>query len=188
MNDPVYCYPPDYSVLRNRLGIRDAAALERIERQLVVWRAGQGAPAGDFDLGHLKAIHRHLFQDIYDWAGEVRTIEIAKDGRRFQFVRFIETGMANVHDRIVAARHLRGRSAQEFGAAAAEILGDVNYVHPFREGNGRAQALYLQQLATRAGHRLDIAKLDRASWMHASVRAHAGDYAPMAAAIRAALA
>ena len=81
MSDRDYCYPPDYIVLRNRLDIRDAPA---VERQLVAQRLLEPVPAGDYGLAHLKAIHRHLFQDVYAWAGEVRTAEIAKGESRFQ--------------------------------------------------------------------------------------------------------
>lgn len=188
MTDTAYCYPPDYIVLRNKLGIRDAAALDRVERRHVRNRAMQGVPSGDFDLAHLRAIHRHLFQDVYDWAGEVRTVEIAKEGHQFQFRRFIETGIADVHARIVEQNYLAGLAPEAFAGAAAEIIGDVNYVHPFREGNGRVQVLYLQQFAARAGHDLAILRIEREAWMQASRRAHAADYGLFAAAILNALA
>jgi cell filamentation protein len=96
----VYCYPGT-RVLRNRYGLTDPDELDRIERQLVADRFAEGAPAGSFDLAHLRAIHCHLFQDVYDWAGDIRTLEIAKGGSQFMFVRFIATGMADVHRRIV---------------------------------------------------------------------------------------
>ena len=83
MSDRDYCYPPDYTVLRNRLNIRDAPALEAAERELVAQRLLEPVPTGDFDLTHLKAIHRHLFQDVYAWAGDIRTVEIAKGESRF---------------------------------------------------------------------------------------------------------
>lgn len=74
--DP-YLYPGT-TVLRNKLGLRDAAVLDRAERNLVRLRHREGVPRGAFDLEHLRAIHRHLFQDLYDWAGELRTVEVAK--------------------------------------------------------------------------------------------------------------
>ena len=92
MSDRDYCYPPDYTVLRNRLGLRDAQALETAERLLVAQRLVENVPTGDFDLDHLKAIHHDLFQDVYVWAGEVRTVEIAKCENRFQPRRFIASG------------------------------------------------------------------------------------------------
>ena len=184
MSDRDYCYPPDYTVLRNRL---DTSALEETERELVVQRLLEPVPAGDFDLAHLKAIHRHLFQDVYAWAGEVRTVEIAKDESRFQPRRFIETGMADIHRLIVAAGYFAGLGPDEFAGGACPVLGDINHVHPFREGNGRMQLQYLKQLAARAGHVLDLTQLDRAAWLNASRRSNTGDHAAMARCIRYAL-
>ena len=154
------------TILRNKFGIRDADRLDYVERRLTTERATQGIPTGNFDLKHLKAIHRHLFQDIYDWAGEIRTVEISKGGSQFQFLRYIETGMADVHRRLVQRNFLRGLDAAGFAHAAGEIMGDVNYVHPFREGNGRTQMLYLSQLASQAGHRIDIERIkDLQNWI-----------------------
>jgi cell filamentation protein len=180
--DP-YVYP-DTSTLRNLLGITDSERLDRVERRLIVQRTRRGVPSGEFDLAHLRAIHRHLFQDIYQWAGELRTVEINKGGHQFQFRRYIETGMADVHRRLVQGRFLRGLSVPEFAQQAAAIIGDVNYVHPFREGNGRTQAQYLRQLAAQAGHDLDLARIDPVAWIEASKASHATDYTLMADVIR----
>lgn len=136
---------------------------------------------------HLKAIHGHLFQDVYDWAGQVRTVEINKGGSQFQPVPYIETGMADVHKRIVAAKEFRGLGRDDFAKQAGQIMGDVNYAHPFREGNGRTQLQYLKQLAGRAGHSLDLEKIDRSKWMEASRQAHAGKYETMSQSIRGAI-
>jgi cell filamentation protein len=97
--DP-YVYPGT-SILRNRLGITDPDFLDKQERVLVALRIRRNVPRGNFDLKHLRAIHRHLFQDIYDWAGELRTVEISKGRQQFQFRKFIETGMTDVHGRLV---------------------------------------------------------------------------------------
>jgi cell filamentation protein len=187
MTDKVYCYPPDYTVLENKLGIRDAGKLELTEREFVTERIAQGVPKGNFDLVHLQANHKQLFQDVFGWAGLVRRVEISKAGHQFQPRQYIETGMADVHRRIAGAGYLRGMDPAEFAQSAGKIIGDVNYVHPFREGNGRTQAQYLKQLAERAGHRLDLTKLEPALWIEASRQAHRGEYEPMVQAIRAAL-
>lgn len=176
--DP-YTYPGT-DVLKNRLGIRDKDELDRIERQLVLQRAREGVPGGAFGLDHLKAIHRHLFQDIYAWAGETRTVELNKGGQQFQFRRFIETGLSDVHKRLSGTNFLKDLSGKAFARAAGEIFGDVNYVHPFREGNGRTQLYYLEQLAEQAGHPLDLASIDPGRWMEASRRSHEGNYEAMA--------
>jgi cell filamentation protein len=186
MTDDPYVYPGT-SVLRNLLDLRHQADLDAAERQLTRLRAAEGIPTGDFDLTHLRSLHRHLFQDIYAWAGEVRTVEIAKGGHQFMFRQFIGSGMADVHRRIAAGGYFVGLSLEAFAAAVGTILGDVNYIHPFREGNGRTQLQYLKQLCERAGHRLDLRCIDGEAWHAASRSAHMADYQPMGEAIRAAL-
>jgi len=183
MTDRIYCYPPDFSVLRNKLDIRDAATLDRAERLIVAQRTEEGVPRGNFDLAHLQKIHKHLFQDVYDWAGQLRSVEMNKGGQQFQFTGYIETGMGDVHKRIVDARYFRGLGQDDFAKQAGRIIGDVNYVHPFREGNGRTQLQYLKQLAGRAGHSLELEKIDPSKWIDASRQAHGGQYELMAQSI-----
>ena len=188
MSDPVYCYPPHHTVLKNKLGLRDADELDRIERRLVTQRTREGIPSGDFDLRHLQKIHHHLFQDIYSWAGEIRTVEISKGQSQFQFRQYIETGMANVHKRIVHQNFLQGLDSDEFAQKAGQIMSDVNFVHPFREGNGRTQLQYLGQLVQRARHQIDLKRIQPAQWMEASQVSNAGDHRLISQAIRSALA
>lgn len=139
-------------VLKNKLGLIDPAALDRYERRSVVQRIDEGIPAGNFDLAHLRAIHRHLFQDVYDWAGD-----------------------------------LKGLSARAFADKTGEIIGDINYVHPFREGNGRTQALYLEALAGQAGHAINLTRIVRGNWLEASKGAQGGRYERFGDCIHAAL-
>jgi cell filamentation protein len=186
MNDESYVFPGT-TVLRNKARLTDQQTLDDFEARMVTERARRGVPSGKFDLTHLKAIHRHLFQDVYAWAGELRTVEISKDGHQFMFRRFMESGMADVHRRIVAAKFFAGLDRARFAEVVGPILGDVNYVHPFREGNGRTQLHYLKQLAATAGHPLDLREIDPARWLAASRRAHAADYQPMSAVILDAL-
>ncbi|MBM1556230.1 Fic family protein [Sulfitobacter mediterraneus] len=188
MSDADYCYPPDYTVLKNRLGLRDADHLDRAERRLVTQRALEPLPIGDFDLAHLRALHHHLFQDVFEWAGDLRTVEISKGGSQFQFRQYIETGMTDVHRRITAHNYLRNLPADQFADLAGEILGDINYVHPFREGNGRTQLYFYKQLAEQAGHAVDLTQIEAPAWMDASRQAHEGNYAPMASCLSQTLA
>jgi cell filamentation protein len=183
--DP-YVYPGT-SILRNRLGITDPVVLDKQERSLVVLRARRDIPHGAFDLSHLRAIHRHLFQDMYGWAGELRTVEIGKGDQQFQFRKYILTGMADVHGRLVKSRFLKGLSSAQFAEQASVIVGDINYIHPFREGNGRTQLQYLKQLAVSAGHSLNLVHIPASRWIEASISSHSADYRPMTAAIAAAL-
>jgi len=186
MSDDPYVYSGTY-VLINKLGIRSAAKLELLERRAAAQRVSEGVPSGNFDLAHLCAIHRHLYQDVYDWAGKIRTINIAKGGNQFQPARFIEMGMADVRRRLTEKRFLSGLSREAFAQEAGIILGDVNYCHPFREGNGRTQLQYLKQLVGRAGHDIDLTKLNAKRWRKASIRAHQANYDGMAECIAGAI-
>jgi cell filamentation protein len=174
-SDDPYVYSGTHT-LRNLFGIIDPKALDRVERRYAIQRSRRGVPAGSFDLEHLCAIHRHLFQDIYDWAGKLRTVEINKGGHQFQFRQYIQSGMADVHRRLVKSHFLGELSPRQFSDQSAVIIGDVNYVHPFREGNGRAQMQYLKQLAMQAGHHLDLRNIDAALWIAASQASFTADY------------
>jgi len=187
MSDTEYCYPPDYTVLKNKLNFVVADELEYFEREFVIQRTIAGIPTGDFDLAHLKAIHRQMFQDVYEWAGEIRTVEISKGGSQFQFRQYIDTGMTDVHRRIKAHNYLKNLAAEQFADIAGEIMGDINYVHPFREGNGRTQLQYLKQLAEQAGHSIDLTAIEKDAWMNASRKAHLGDYQSMSRCIAVAI-
>jgi len=182
MIDP-YVYPGT-SVLRNQFDLRDQAALDQAERWHVTQRLAEGCPSGNFDLDHLRAIHLHLFQDVYPWAGEIRTVQLAKGNSAFLPARFIEQGMADVHSRLRAGSFLQGMERSAFVREAAAILGDVNHVHPFREGNGRVQMQYLLQLARQAGHPLEVRRIEPDRWLDASIRANRGDQLGLARVLR----
>lgn len=174
---------PGTSVLQNKLGITNTHELDRAERLLTTQRAREGVPAGKFDLSHLKAIHKHLFQDVYAWAGQLRTVDIMKDETEFQPRHFLETGFADIYRRIQGNAFLRGLDAGRFAAKAGEIIGDINYAHPFREGNGRTQLEYLRQLAASAGHPLDPGNIHPDEWIAASKAACNADYRAMSTII-----
>jgi len=179
--DP-YCYP-NSRILRNKANIRDDDWLDDFERFKVAQRLQEPIPTGDFDLDHLRAVHRHLFQDVYEWAGEVRTIEISKGSSSFLHHARIETGFQDIHTRLQQQNYLRDLPADAFADQASGIIGDVNYVHPFREGNGRTQMQFLKQLAMHGGHQIDLSQTDQATWYAASIAANTADYAPMEQAI-----
>lgn len=187
MGDTEYCYPPEYCILKNKFGIRDEDELDLIERRFAMERTEHGLPTGDFDLNHLKSIHHHLFQDIYEWAGKTRTLEISKGGSQFMPRQFIETGMNDIHSRIVGANYLQNTSKEEFAHQAGELIGDLNHVHPFREGNGRTQMQFLEQLATKAGHAIDLTQIEKEAWIDASIRSHDADYSGMQKCVSGAL-
>lgn len=174
---------PATEVLRNRLGITDPDELEAAEADFSAVRmAGlrQRRVAGGYDLSHLQRFHERIFGDVYPWAGELRTVVIAKGGT-FALPQHIESYAAEVFGRLADADHLRGRSYEQFIDALTELLADLNALHPFREGNGRAQRAFCAQLARDAGHQLRWATMDPHENVAASRASLAGDNAPLRA-------
>jgi cell filamentation protein len=106
--DP-YCYPGT-SVLINRLDIRDQAALDAFEADISAERSSQEVPPGSLDYDHYLAIHRHLFQDVYEWAGEIRTVRIAKEGSAFCYPEHIDREMRRLFSELDRQKHFRERS------------------------------------------------------------------------------
>ncbi len=132
---------PETGVLRNRLGITDESELEKAEASFVAWRSyelSQKPIAGHFDLAHLQAIHRHLFGDVYDWAGEIRTIDLSKGNSYFANHARIVGAASPIFEKLAKEQSLKGLDTAAFSERAAYYLGEINALHPFREGNGRA--------------------------------------------------
>ena len=151
IDDP-YCYPGT-TVLRNLAGIADQDKLDEFEVEAVGARSLEEPPWGDFDAAHYRSIHRHLFQDVYAWAGVDRTVQTWKGDSRFCVPSFIDGQMRTLFARLAADAFLPGGSLEAFVPAAAEFLADLNAIHPFREGNGRSQLYFTRLLGLRSGHR-----------------------------------
>lgn len=178
--DP-YVYPGT-EVLRNRFGIRDADELARREGEITIVTLAQleNEPLpGNYDLAHLRAMHAHIFGDVYPWAGEFRTVQITKDSHLFALPQHMETYLSQVLDRLAQENHLRGLERDVFLDRVAESYADINAVHPFREGNGRTQRAFVGQLAQEAGYSIAWDRLDPARNIDASIASHDGNNAPM---------
>jgi cell filamentation protein len=175
--DP-YCYEGT-EILKNIPGIRDQAALEAFETVSTTQRADEPLPAGRLGVRHYQAIHRHLFQDVYRWAGKFRTVRIIKGESTFCYPEHIESQMRALFSDLRRRTYLRGLSKEEFAAQAARFLTSLNAIHPFREGNGRTQTVFLVLLATRANHPLDLDRLIPARFMHAMIASFFGNEGPL---------
>jgi len=110
--------------------------------------------AGNFDTAHLRAIHRYIFQDIYDWAGDLRTVTIAKPGAPFPPPEYLKASLDTLFAELAQENRLKNLPAQAWAQRAAYFLGEINAIHPFREGNGRTQREFIRELAVACGHRL----------------------------------
>lgn len=157
--DDIYCYKGT-NVLKNRLGIKDYDELEEAERRISMdqyFYLDTLGVTGDFSLKHLCSIHRELFGDIYDWAGQIRKVNISK-GTFFCFYEYIESEYANLYLWLRRENYLADIDDQEILLdKLSYFLGELNMIHPFREGNGRTQRIFLKQLMKNNGRfRLDF--------------------------------
>ncbi len=172
------------NVLGNKPGIRDEGALKQFEYEQSATRLAELREkpiAGSFDLAHLRAIHAHVFQDCYDWAGQLRVINISKGGTSFARAQFIEGQAERLSTSLAKDRHLQGLQKPQFVEHLAHYYAEWNAVHPFRDGNGRSTREFIGQLAREAGYELDQTRIDNSKdqWNEAAKRSFQGDLGPV---------
>jgi cell filamentation protein len=172
--DDPYCYP-NSSVLKNLKDLRSEEDLERFETAMTSQRADELLPAGQLDVGHYYAIHHHLFQDVYEWAGQPRTIRIEKGTSVFCYPENIEGQMNDLFSGLLARNHFRDLATENFVEALAGFLATLNAIHPFREGNGRTQLVFVSLIAHEAGHPLNLEFLREAEFLAAMIASFSGD-------------
>jgi cell filamentation protein len=178
---------PATGVLYNKLGLVTAADLEAAEREvthaaLILLDESPVSPG--YDLPHLREIHKQIFGDIYEWAGQIRTVAIAK-GAVFCLPQYIDSSAAIIFRELHDEDCLRGLRRDAFVERLAYYLGEVNALHPFREGNRRAQRVFFGQLARDAGFTLAWQHLDPVRNVEASAAIMRGDPAPMSEVLHA---
>ena len=181
MLDP-YIYPGT-SVLVNKLGIKDEKTLAIVEGRFFVLKSLEPLPVGQFDYDHLKAIHRHFFSDVYEWAGQERTVNLAKGNSYFAHVPFIFSTMSKQFNQLKDEHYLRDLSPSAFCDRLSYYFNEINAVHPFREGNGRVQRVFCSLLGEQAGYYVDWKRLSekKEAYLHANIEGFLqGNYAPMA--------
>lgn len=194
---PGYTYPGT-DTLKNKLGAASHDELEEREAEYVAGRrieieAGRGPPP-QFDAEHLKAIHRHLFQDVYEWAGRTRDEqvrladgsiatepELRREGSRaFVAGPEIAGALSEIAGKLRDANYFVGLPRERFAERAADLMAELNDVHPFREGNGRTQRAFVEQLAQAVGYDLDFTVISKERMIVASIAAHdQNDLGPM---------
>jgi len=172
---------PVTGVLYNKLGLGTAAGLEAAEREIThaaLILLDESPVSPSYDLPHLQEIHKRIFGDIYEWAGQIRTVAIAK-GAMFCLPQYIDSSAAVIFGELHDEDCLRGLRRDAFVGRLAHYLGEVNALHPFCEGNGRAQRAFFGQLARDAGFTLAWQHLDPARNVEASAAIMRGDPEPM---------
>ena len=174
---------PSHCVLRNKAGIIDHDRLDEYEGDFTAIRLlelTQNPVEGSFDLAHLCKIHQYLFQDVYEWAGEVRTVDIIRGDSRFCNVRQIQSYSNTVFSALAAEKYLVNLEPKVFANHLAYYLSEINAIHPFREGNGRVQRLFISELAEHASYSLDYSALDQAELYPVMQESFLGNVKPLA--------
>ena len=166
-------------VLANKLGITSERELQQAERDITrvrMFELARNPLPGNYDLQHLQAMHKHIFQDIYTWAGELRTVQmLAPDRQPFAMPERIESAGNVVFKSLAQDQHLKGMFTDKFLDRAATHFANVNALHPFRDGNGRATRLFFEQMSREAGKPLDLSVNNRDQWLQASALSLSGD-------------
>jgi cell filamentation protein len=188
-NDPYT--DPTTGVLFNKLGIKDADRLAVAEANITAIRIAQLKEqpiVGRFDLSHLQDLHKHIFKDVYAWAGELRVVNITKQDSVFAFAQFLQPAATKLFETLAGERHLQELSVERFVERAAYYYSELNALHAFREGNGRTNRAFLEQLGKAAGHELDLSASAKDQVNEQSARAHlSGDYRHMVPLIESAV-
>lgn len=164
--DPEYTYTdPKTGILRNLVNISDSDVLLFVESGAVAKRIQElhQNPIKIKGVKNLFDIHEHLFQDIYDWAGKKRNVEINKDGNQFFPTTHFENAYRFIDSLILDYKKTKKNNIQKLAEKLAEILDSINYLHPFREGNGRTQREFLRLLALEKDLKINLNPPDNKS-------------------------
>lgn len=170
MPDNKYCYP-NSDVLINKFGITNSNDLFITEKIMTITRLcelQENPLKGKFDFSHLKAIHKYIFQDVYEWAGKERTVDIGK-GNLFCRPAFIQNYAESVFSKYFPQCYAVKDNPKEFVKTFADNYADLNALHPFREGNGRAQREFARIVCLKCGYDFNLSHTSHQEMLNASV-------------------
>ncbi len=163
--------------LINKFGITNEKQLEKIEADITFAKASEleeNPIKGNFDLEHYKAIHNFLFEDIYDWAGKLRTVNISKKGTIFADIYELETLCIKCFNRIKSNNYFQNLSFENFINNMVDLYCTLNILHPFREGNGRTERIFITQLLRLNCYDINFSEIDSDYLMISTIQAAHG--------------
>ena len=169
-------------VLRNLADLTTQVELDAFEADMTAIRLIECAESpilGEFDLAHLCRIHQHVFQDVYEWAGQLRMVDISKGDSRFANFGLIESYLSGILGEIKTLGYLKGYEPRAFVEKLAFYMAEINAAHPFREGNGRIQRLFCSQLADQAGYFVDFDSTTKDDILKVMVSSFRGNERPL---------
>jgi len=171
---------PNSNVLMNKFDIRDYETLQEIEGDISYAKIvylGANPIKGVFDLKYFQKIHKYIFEDIYSWAGRIRGGKFfSKGASTFCIADMIPTYAENIFGKLRAEKWLRGLERKYFIERLAYYMGEVNALHPFREGNGRTQRVLFAEIARRAKYELDFGEIEPVELLEADIATYNKDY------------
>ncbi len=171
------CYE-NSSVLINKFDIRDEKQLDIMEQSItsmLIAKAIIDIPFENVDFEFYKKLHKYVFSDIYDWAGKVRIVDMSKKGTNFCPAENIEKRAYSIFHRLKQNDYLKRFHDDDFIVEFTDLYCELNYLHPFREGNGRIQRLFLSMLVSALGKSLDFSEIDSDFLMIATIKSVTGD-------------
>ena len=163
--------------LVNKLNIRDENILAQFESDLTLAKISllkRDTSVPVFDFEYYKAIHKYVFEDLYEWAGKIRTVNFSKKGTVFIDCGDIETAAKVCFDRLKADNYLKNLPFDELIDKLVDLYCTTNILHPFREGNGRTQRVFLEKLIQNAGYKIDFSTIERDELMIATIQSANG--------------
>jgi cell filamentation protein len=160
--------------------LREQIDLDQFEAVAVELRLSEPLPKGRLDAAHYLALHKHMFQDVYGWAGRARGVRIHKGNSTFCYPEHIARQLDQAFADLARQNHLRGLSRTDFAHAAAAFMAWLNHIHPFREGNGRTMNTFMALLAQQAGHELNVRRIVRTPYVAAMIASFQGNEQPLA--------
>ncbi|MDQ9949820.1 MULTISPECIES: putative adenosine monophosphate-protein transferase Fic [unclassified Acinetobacter] len=176
LGDSLYCYSGT-SILKNKLNIRDEHILEQAELEL----SGLSSSLIDYaeppyNLQYLQAIHTQLFGDLYEWAGQLRQIDISKGDTRFCTFSRIGIETNKLLNSLQQQNYFQDLESKYFIPKLADLYCELNVIHPFREGNGRTQRIFFEHLIAYCGYGIDWSKINsKEQWVQANIEGFYGN-------------
>lgn len=166
---------PHTRVLKNKLNVQTQEDLDFFENDLVSVRSYklyENLPHAEGTVRQLQWIHHYLFQDVYDWAGQIRTIDMTKGGGEpFHPLEYMGVGIRYCEQTLKNDNLLQGLSIYDFISKLSVNYNNFNVLHPFREGNGRTQRVFWDIVARDAGYHFDWGLITQRINDKASIRA-----------------
>lgn len=163
--------------LINKFNIQNEEQLAKIEAGITLAKTAElerNPINSSYDFQHYKQIHKYLFEDLYEWAGKVRTVDISKKGTNFTPAENIEAVANACFDRLKSNNYFKNLEFNDYIDNIVDFYCATNMLHPFREGNGRTQRIFLSQLVRFCGYDINFSEIDTDELMIATIHSANG--------------